>query len=402
MAPIPRLRDEGGHPLWSYGFRPFFLFGSLFAAIAMLAWLPAYYGAITIPTAFTPRDWHAHEMIFGFLPAVVTGFLLTSIPNWTGRLPLQGRPLIWIVLVWIAGRVAISTSAATSLVFAGVVDLAFLALVAAAATREVVAGKNWRNLRVIAVVGLLLVGNAVFHVEVLLSGTADVGIRLGVAATIFLITLVGGRVVPSFTRNWLARKNPGRLPSPFGPIDVAALVASAIALAGWTVAPDGAPTGALLILGGALQTLRLMRWAGDRTLGDRLVLVLHVAYGFIPLGFFLAAAAAFGGLPASAGSHAWTVGTAGLMVLAIMSRASLAHTGRALMASGSIQLVYGLLVGASIFRICAATHPALAALLMPFAWLGWTGAFGLFATSYWQVFMGPRLRPEASGMRHPA
>lgn len=248
MAPIARLRDENGPPFWSYGFRPFFLFGSLFATAAMLVWLPAYYGEITIPTAFVPRDWHAHEMIFGFLPAVVTGFLLTAIPNWTGRLPLQGRPLIGLVLVWLAGRLAISTSAATSLTFAAVVDLAFLALVAAVTIREVVAGKNWRNLRIIAVAGLLLAGNVVFHAEVLHSGASDIGIRLGIAATIFLIALVGGRVVPSFTRNWLARENPGRLPSPFDRFDIATLVVSACALLLWTAIPEGTATGLLLTL----------------------------------------------------------------------------------------------------------------------------------------------------------
>ncbi len=392
MAPIPRLRDEGGHPLWSYGFRPFFLFGSLFATAAMLAWLPFYYGQITIPTAMTPRDWHAHEMIFGFLPAVVAGFLLTAIPNWTGRLPLQGRPLIVLVAVWVAGRVAIATSAATSLTFAAIVDLAFLALLAAAATREIVAGRNWRNLKVVLVVALMLAGNVVFHVEAAREGFADVGVRLGIAATIFLITLVGGRVVPSFTRNWLARENPGRLPSPFGKLDMAALVASGLALLLWTAAPEGATTGVLLIVAGGLQTIRLMRWAGHRTWRDRLVLVLHLAYAFIPLGFFLAATAAFGQLSVSAGNHAWTVGAAGLMVLAIMSRASLGHTGRALVASRWVEAVYLLLIGAAVLRICAAVAPGAGGVLVLLAWLAWTGAFGLFAAAYWQVFTGPRLR----------
>ncbi len=389
MAPIARLRDESGHPFWSYGFRPFFLLGSLFATAAMLVWLPAYYGEITIPTAMAPRDWHAHEMIFGFLPAVVTGFLLTAIPNWTGRLPLQGRPLIGLVLVWLAGRLAISTSAATSVTFAAVVDLAFLTLVAAVTIREVVAGKNWRNLRIIAVAGLLLAGNVVFHAEVLHSGAADIGLRLGIAATIFLIALVGGRVVPSFTRNWLARENPGRLPSPFDRFDIATLVVSACALLLWTAIPEGAATGLLLTLAGGLQTVRLLRWAGYRTWRDRLVLVLHIAYAFIPLGFFLAAAAAFGWLAASTGNHAWAAGAAGLMVLAIMSRASLGHTGRPLVASRWVQSVYGMLIGAAILRICAALDPSLTALL-PLAWLGWIGAFALFAASYWRVLTGPR------------
>ena len=155
MSPIPRLREYNGPDVLSYGFRPFFLLGSIFAGAAVLVWLPAYFGEITIPTALAPRDWHAHEMIYGFLPAVVTGFLLTAIPNWTGRLPLRGLPLLVLVLVWAAGRIAVATSAWTSWQVAAVVDLSFLILVAAAAAREVIAGKNWRNLRVIGIVGFL-------------------------------------------------------------------------------------------------------------------------------------------------------------------------------------------------------------------------------------------------------
>src|SRR3954453_5689165 len=111
MSPMPRLRNYAGPPILSYGFRPFFLLASLFAAAAILAWLPAYSGEISIPTALSPRDWHAHEMIYGFIPAVVTGFLLTAIPNWTGLLPLQGRPLGMLALAWAVGRIAVSPSA---------------------------------------------------------------------------------------------------------------------------------------------------------------------------------------------------------------------------------------------------------------------------------------------------
>ncbi|HEV2552996.1 MAG TPA: NnrS family protein [Bosea sp. (in: a-proteobacteria)] len=391
MAPIPRLRDEGGHPLWSYGFRPFFLFGSLFAAAAMLAWLPAYYGAVTIPTAMAPRDWHAHEMIFGFLPAVVTGFLLTAIPNWTGRLPLQGKPLMVLCLVWASGRVAISTSSWTSLLFAALVDVSFLALVAAAATREVVAGRNWRNLRVVAVVGLLLAGNATFHAEAIFTGSAEFGTRMGIAAAVLLITIVGGRVVPSFTRNWLKRERFGALPATFGKVDATAIAATGLALLLWVAAPAATATGAALAVAGVAQSVRLARWSGFRTWRDRLVVVLHVAYAFIPLGFLLTAGASFEWLSPSAGTHAWTVGAVGLMVIAIMSRASLGHTGRPLVASRSVQAVYLLLLSAAILRICAVVHPSVPSLLL-FAWLTWTSAFALFAASYWRVFLGPRLR----------
>jgi uncharacterized protein involved in response to NO len=388
---MPRLRNYAGPHILSYGFRPFFLLASLFAAAAILAWLPAYSGEITIPTAFSPRDWHAHEMIYGFIPAVVTGFLLTAIPNWTGRLPLQGRPLGVLALVWAAGRIAVSTSAWTSASFAAVVDVAFLALVIAAASREVIAGKNWRNLRLVAFVGVLFIGNVVFHFEAISEGAADLGIRLGLSAAVLLLTLVGGRVVPSFTRNWLAQANPGRLPQPFGRFDAVTIAASALALLSWTFAPEARFTGSLLALAGLLQAVRLARWAGNRTWRDRLVLVLHVAYAFLPIGFLLTSAAAFGALPQSAGTHAWTVGAIGMMTLAIMSRASLGHTGRALVASRPTQAVYALLLVAAIGRICAAAHPEAALVLLHVAWLCWVAAFGGFAIAYWRVFTGPKL-----------
>lgn len=391
MSPIPRLRSFEGPAFLSYGFRPFFLLGSLFAAAAVLTWLPAFFGEITIPTAFAPRDWHVHEMLYGFVPAVVTGFLLTAIPNWTGRLPLQGAPLMVLVAAWLLGRAAVLTSASTGWAFAMAADLAFLVLVGAAAAREVIAGKNWRNLRVVALVAVLAIGNAVFHVEAHVAGTAGYGTRIGIAGIVMLITLIGGRIVPSFTRNWLAREKPGRLPAPFGRFDAATVAASAASLVAWIAAPEATVAGILLAAAGVLQAVRLARWAGDRTFADRLVLILHVAYAFVPVGFILVALSAVQMLPLSAGLHAWMVGGAGLMTMAVMSRASLGHTGRALRATPAVQVVYGLIAAAALARVCAAVRPDAAFELLHVAAFAWAGAFILFALSYWRVFTGPRL-----------
>ena len=139
---------------------------------------------------------------------------------------------------------------------------------AAVAAVEIVAGKNWRNLRVLLVLSVLIAGNAVFHAEVLLRGAADYGIRIGLAAVIMLIVLIGGRIVPSFTNNWLARNNPGRLPAPFSRFDAAVVGASAAALTGWVVAPVHPVAAVLLIVAGALQLVRLARWAGERATGE--------------------------------------------------------------------------------------------------------------------------------------
>ena len=193
------------------------------------------------------------------------------------------------------------------------VDVSFLLIFAAVAFGEIVAGRNWRNLRVLIVLGVLIAGNIVFHAEVIRSGSADYGIRIGIGALIGLIMLVGGRIVPSFTRNWLVRNNPGRLPQPFSRFDGAAIGASALALVCWIALPQFIVSGILLIIAGLLQTVRHVRWAGDRTLADRLVLVLHVAYAFVPLGFLLVGAAVLWPaiFPTSAGLHAWMAGAVG-------------------------------------------------------------------------------------------
>jgi uncharacterized protein involved in response to NO len=391
MAPIPRLRGYDGPALLSYGFRPFFLLGSIYAGLAVLAWVPMFHGQLEIITAFTPRDWHVHEMLYGYLPAIITGFLLTAVPNWTGRLPLQGKPLLALVLVWVAGRVVVTMSAWVGWAIAAVVDVSFLLAVAATVAREIIAGRNWRNLKVLIVLGVLLAGNLTFHLEAHVNGMVDFAIRVGVSATVMLVMLIGGRIIPSFTRNWLARENPGRLPSPFGRFDAASIILAGAALLAWCVAPDWTGAGALLLMTGLVQTLRLARWAGDRTWRDRLVLILHVTYAFVPVGFLLAGAASLGWLPASAGVHAWTAGAFGGMTLAVMSRASLGHTGRALVASPETQVVYGLIVVAAVARICAVLEPKLSVALLDVAGFAWTAAFLGFALVYWPVLTRPHL-----------
>jgi uncharacterized protein involved in response to NO len=388
---LDRRRSYAGPALFSYGFRPFFLGAAAWAVFGMLLWLPQYFGELTLPTALAPLDWHIHEMIYGMVAAAMAGFLLTAIPNWTGRLPVNGWPLAGLALLWLAGRVAILVSARIGLVAAAAIDIAFLATLAAVAAREILAGKNWRNLRVLAALGVLIAGNVVFHLEVILHGSADYGIRIGLSAVILLISLIGGRIVPSFTNNWLARNNPGRMPVPFARFDAGTMLASALALLSWIAAPDHAVTGILLLCAGLAQLIRLGRWAGDRTLADRLVLVLHVAYAFVPVGFLLLGASVLSAhVPAGAALHAWTAGAAGLMTLAVMTRASLGHTGHALAAGTATQAIYALAFVAAVLRIVAACLGATA--LLHAAGFAWIAAFGGFVAIYGPLLAG---RPAA-------
>ena len=172
MTAIPRLKPYAGPAVLSYGFRPFFLLGSIWAGLEVLAWLPMFYGELSVATAFSPRDWHVHELMFGYVPAVIAGFLLTAIPNWTGRLPLQGNPLLVLILAWLAGRYGVTFSASIGWIGAAVLDCSFLALMALAVAREIVAGKNWRNLKIVALLGLLAVANIAFHLEAHFEGMA--------------------------------------------------------------------------------------------------------------------------------------------------------------------------------------------------------------------------------------
>jgi uncharacterized protein involved in response to NO len=391
---LERRLKYAGPALFSYGFRPFFLGGAAWSVVCIVLWLPQLMGELALRSAYPPLDWHIHEMLYGYVAAVIGGFLLTAIPNWTGRLPITGGPLMALATLWLAGRIAILFSSDVGMAVAAVIDVAYLATLAAVAAREIIAGRNWRNLRVLVLVGILIVGNIVFHGEVYLLGGADYGTRIGIAAAVLLISLVGGRIVPSFTRNWLARRDSGRLPVPFSRLDAATIAASAVALALWVVLPQRI-TGIAMMIAAAMQIARLIRWAGDRTTADRLVLVLHVGYAFVPIGFALLGASILdpATVPTSAGIHAWTVGAIGLMTLAVMTRASLGHTGQPLHAGIGTQAIYLLALCSASTRIIAAFDGSVP--LMAASGAAWVAAFGGFILLYGPLLL--RQRPVWAG-----
>lgn len=383
-----QIRAFEGPALLSYGFRPFFLFGAVWAAAAVALWLPMLSGHLALPSAFTPVEWHVHELIFGYVPAIVAGFLLTAVPNWTGRLPVVGTRLLMLFLAWLAGRIAVFFSLWIGAWVAAVVDLAFLVALAGVIGREIVASRNTRNLKVLVGVALLLAGNALFHVEAATGIGDGHGTRLGIAVTLMLIMLIGGRIIPSFTRNWLARRGPGRLPTPFDRLDMAIMGASAVALVSWIVLPHALTTAILAALAGALNTARLFRWAGERTGSEPLVLILHIAYAFVPTGFFLLALGILRPdivLPSGA-LHGWTTGAIGAMTLAVMTRASLGHTGQPLAATRPIQLIYAAVVVAALARIAAA-FDVMREPMLHLSATAWVAAFVGFVVVYAPLLM---------------
>ena len=394
MVAIPRYRAHAGTALLSAGFRPFFLLSSAWAALAVPLWLAFYAGDGTVPTLLPPPVWHAHEMIYGYAAATVAGFLLTAIPNWTGRMPLQGGSLATLAVLWIAGRVGVLLSAQIGAAGAAVLDLAFPVAFLTAVAREIVAGRNWRNLPMVAALTLLLAGNALVHLEALgWTATGALGNRVGIATLLMLISLIGGRIVPSFTRNWLTKQQPDSAgPAPFGWADRAALGLTAIALVAWVAVPDAAVTSGLALLAAVAQGVRLARWRGAGAWREPLLWVLHLGYGWLALGFLLLAANGFMPLlPPTAALHALTVGAIGTMTLAVMTRASLGHTGRKLTAGRGTTTIYVLVTIAAILRLLAPLAGAHYLLTLSLAGAAWSGAFGLFVVLYGPPLLTPRV-----------
>ena len=395
VSSMDRVRNWQGPAVFSYGFRPFFLGAGLWAAVSMVLWIPLLSGHIDIPTAFDPISWHAHEFLFGYLSAVLAGFLLTAVPNWTGRLPMVGWPLVGLFVLWVAGRVAVLFGSQLSPGIVVAVDLAMPVALIAAIAREIVIGKNWRNLIVLAMATAMAAGNALFHWEAA-DGTfaaQGAGLRLGLAAGVMMIAVVGGRIVPSFTRNWLVKQAAASLPAaPMGMFDRVALIALLAALIAWVGLPDGTVSGALLVLAGVLHFVRLIRWKGGKTAAEPLVLILHIGYAFVPLG---AVAMAFAILMPDVlyvadAQHLWMAGGIGIMTIAVMTRATLGHTGQALTAGKGTLLIYGLIIVSVALRFCAGSLPFDGTMLYSLSGLCWILGYMCFVLIY-----GPRLLRRA-------
>lgn len=380
---MPDARDDTpdtGPAVLSMGFRPFFPLAAIWAAVALPLSVEMIRGRAALPTAFDAIAWHYHEMLFGYVAAAIAGFLLTAIPNWTGRPPIRGLPLLGLVLVWVAGRAAVALSARIGAGPAMAIDLLFVAALLAIAAREIMAARNWRNLPVIGILGLFFLGNAFSHLQAMgwPIGT-DLARRLPLALVIMLILLIGGRIVPNFTRNWLKARGAAALPAPFDHVDRAGLAAAVVALIAWIFWPQAPATGVLALLGAVLSLVRIGRWRGAATLREPLLAVLHIGYLWIPIGLLLlAASSVFIAVPQTAGVHALTAGAIGTMTLAVMSRATFGHSGRPLTAGPGLTGAFALVNAAALLRIVASLWPALYMPFLSAAMFFWLAAFILF------------------------
>jgi uncharacterized protein involved in response to NO len=377
-------------PILHYGFRPFFFLAALHAGLAIPLWLGVYLGGFDIGGLFGGMHWHAHEMLFGYLFAVIAGFILTAIPNWTGRLPLSGLPLATLAGLWLAGRVVCLASPDPWLAMA--VDLAFPVMLALAIWREVLAGRNWKNAPVAVMITLFGVANAADHLANAGVLDHDLGQRLALAAAGMLIALIGGRIVPSFTRNWLVKEGSTALPAPFGQPDKAAIAATVAAMLGWVVMPDNALVGMLLFAAGVLLAVRLFRWRGLSTFREPILLVLHLGYGWLAASFALLGLAIMlpYAVPHSSALHALTAGAVGTMTLAVMTRASLGHTGRVIVADRFVVVMYAMVSAGATLRVAAPFARDWYAHVLACGGALWAGAFLLFAIRYAPNLWGRR------------
>jgi uncharacterized protein involved in response to NO len=373
-----RYRAYEGPPLFAMGFRPFFLFGALFAALALPLWIVGFHGWIPNIT----RDWHVHEMLFGYLGAVIAGFLLTAVPNWTGRLPVAGAPLFLLFCLWVFGRAAMLLAPQAPL--AAAIDCAFLFVLALILAREVIAGRNVRNLPVVALVLVLASANALTHARALIPDVAALGERAALAVIAMLIALIGGRITPSFTRNWMAKQKLTPEPAPAGRFDIAVLLVTASGLLAWAAAPDAQAAGVLLVLAGALNLIRLSRWKGWRTTSELLVTVLHLGYGWLAVALLLLGGSILFPLWIAnvAGIHALTAGAFGVMTLAVMTRASRGHTGQTLTADGATKAIYLLVNLGALIRVASPFFPYHYLYFVIVSAVLWSAAFATFAAVY--------------------
>jgi uncharacterized protein involved in response to NO len=391
----PTYRGNAGPLFFAAGFRPFFLFAGIQAAVMLPLWLAVYSG-LSLGLPFSPVVWHGHEMVFGFAAAAVGGFLLTAVPNWTNTHHVSGKPLMALFAAWLAGRVAFLAAGVLPPVLVAVLDLAYLPFLAVLLAKPLISAGKWRNIMFIPILVLFLVADAL-----VLAGTAFgvgdpmQGVYLGIMLLLVMIAIVGGRIIPSFTQNWLRMQGQAVEVKPIAWIEkggaaISVLAAGVLA----ALAPGSVAAGVVLLLAAAIHLIRLARWHGGKTLSNPILWVLHLGYLWLVIGLALLGLASFiDALPVSAAVHALTAGCIGTMILGVMSRAALGHSGRPLEVSKAVVAAYWLISIGTVLRVVAP--------LLPDAQMGLTHAGGTLWALAWVLFVVVYFpivtRPRADG-----
>ena len=372
------------------GFRPFFLLAGGFAASIVPLWILTLLGVFRPGTYLDATHWHAHEMVFGFVAAVLAGFLLTAVANWTERETLVGLPLLALSGLWVAGRLALVLSAYVPRWVPATADLAFLPVLFVVLARPLLAARSRRNFVLLAVVGALCLANVSVHLDVLgvLPGWRRRGCLVGVDIVVLVLLLIAGRIFPMFTRN--ATKIASIRSHPRLDACTGASMALLVVLDAAIDSP--AITAAVAGVTAVLAVARSVHWGARHSAGQPLLWVLHVGYAWIPLGLGLRAAGAFlEWMPASVATHALTVGAIGTLTLGMMSRVTLGHTGLSLVPRAGATLSFAAMTLAALVRVGgplfgAATYRA----TVYAAGALWTVAFAAFVLVHARTLLSPR------------
>ncbi len=382
--------------LLELGFRPFFLLAALQACFSVLFWLAIFAGLAPAPAWLSPSLWHAHEMIFGFVAAAAAGFLLTAAPTWTQSRAPSGAPLALLASLWLAGRIAMLLAGVLPLALVAAIDVAFLPALALTIGRPIVAARQTRNYGFPLVLSALAVANAGAQLDALgfAPGFASACLHAGVDLAIVLIVVVGGRITPSFTANAFRRDGIAALVRTRPWLDrVAIAVVVGVALAN-LLAPRSASSGALALVASLAVAARMSGWQTRHALRDPLVFSLHLGYAWVAIGLAAVALADLTGrIPWSVGLHAETTGAIGTMVLAVMTRVALGHTGRPLIAPRAATAAYLFVSGAALVRTLGAlAFPDPYLRVIALAALLWAAAFAVFLGHYAPILVRPRAR----------
>ncbi len=390
----PNARPAQGFAFFSAGFRPFFPFAGLSAAVTVLIWLMQFYGLGSLNLPYDPMLWHAHEMVFGFASAVLAGFLLTAVPNWTGLDHVEGSSLKTLFFIWLAGRLAFLAAGILPDWLVMLCDLSFIPILIIFVLPPIVQAGNSRNYIFLPLIAAFWATNIFSHLGLALNvSIALAGLHAGIYVALCLIALVGGRVIPSFTSNALRMAGQPSETSTPPLLDRWAMPIIALCGAFDVFLPGTIATAVVMLFAAGWHFVRMAKWRSFATFKQPLVWVLHVGYVFLPLGLALRGLSAFvPAIPPSAALHMMTLGAVGCMAIAIMSRAALGHSGRALKPSPITVLAYVLIISAALIR---ALTPIIAPGLQTTYGMGisgglWSAGWLLFFAVYLPIAIKPR------------
>lgn len=402
---LPPAARPSVDAFFSYGFRPFFLGAGIYAALAMAVWIAWLAATIMggpqdwLPIAGSPFAWHAHEMVFGFAAAAIGGFLLTAVPNWTGALPLSGLPLVLLFATWLLGRLAMGLSAGLPYPLVIAIDVLYLPLLGAMAARQLFVRPAPRNLVFLVLISALTLCNLLFHLGNAGYIAVDplAAVRTAILIVTLMVAIIGGRIIPAFTHNWLhGQRASAPMPQRNPWIDGVALASLAILVLLETVNVPDALLGVTALIAAVAHGTRLALWRGTATRSEPIVWVLHLGYGWIVIGLVLRTLAAFSdAVPGAVVTHAFGAGAIGTMILAVMTRASLGHTGRRIIAPRPIVWAYSLVTLAALLRVGTPfVGPDLYGPVLMVAALSWIGAFAIFALVYAPILTTQRVHTK--------